>query len=136
MKFSEFNSETQPARVGIIASQEVTQQIRAALPETLRAEINHLPWPVAGSLHPASASSETPDLVVCEINDPTQALTYRQEIGFLWPDATLIFMRHRYRRGDGTCFRCAGRGFTTGGVSGTFNNSRGRSSIASIFALC
>ncbi len=90
MKFSEFNSETQPARVGIIASQEVTQQIRAALPETLRAEINHLPWPVAGSLHPASASSETPDLVVCEINDPTQALTYRQEIGFLWPDATLI----------------------------------------------
>lgn len=92
MKFIEFNSEPQNSstRVGIIASHEVTQQIRAALPEAVRAEVNHLPWPVVGSLNPSSTTYDSPDLVVCEINDPTQAVAYRQEIGFLWPEATLI----------------------------------------------
>ncbi|MBS1810180.1 MAG: diguanylate cyclase [Acidobacteria bacterium] len=92
MKFIEFNSEPQNSstRVGIIASHEVTQQIRAALPDAVRAEVNHLPWPVVDSLKPSSITYDSPDLVVCEINDPTQAVAYRQEIGFLWPEATLI----------------------------------------------
>lgn len=92
MKFSEVNSDPQPAstRVGIIASHAVTQQLRAALPDTLCAEIHHLPWPVVVTPHLAATAPPTPDLVVCEINDPTQAITCREEIGFLWPEATLI----------------------------------------------
>jgi diguanylate cyclase (GGDEF)-like protein len=95
MDFIEFNSKSpqQPARVGIIASQEVTQQIRAALPEIMRAEVNHLSWPMIDSGDTASSTSPcfvSPDLVVCEIRDPTQALAYRKEIGVLWPRATLL----------------------------------------------
>ncbi len=92
MKFIEFNSEdSQPAaRVGVIASQEMTQKIRAALPDTIRAEVRHLPWPVAGMQINEAAAQASPDIVVCELNDPKQAVAYRQEVGVLWPEATLI----------------------------------------------
>lgn len=88
MKFSEFNSAqpTQLARVGVIASHTVTQQIRAALPKTMQAEINHVPWPLQAS----PETRESLDLIVCEINDPKQAVTFRQEVGCLWPEATWI----------------------------------------------
>ena len=92
MEFIEFNSEESPlaARVGVIASQEMTQKIRAALPASIRAEVNHLPWPVAGTQIDESTEQASPDIVVCELNDPTQAVAYRQEVGVVWPDATLI----------------------------------------------
>lgn len=92
MKFIEFNSEDAPpaARVGVIASQEMTQKIRAALPDTLRAEVSHLPWPVAGNQMDEFTQPASPDIVVCELNNPTQAIAYRQEVGMLWPEATLI----------------------------------------------
>lgn len=92
MKFIEFNSEEPPpsTRVGVIASPEMTQKIRAALPDTSRAEVNHLPWPVAGTLMDESSVPASPDIVVCELNDPAQAVAYRQEVGVLWPEATLI----------------------------------------------
>lgn len=85
MKLSAFNSDLSPSttRVGIIASPAVTEQLRAALPEHLRAEVNHLPWPVP-------TASDVPDVVVCEISDPAQAQTFRQEVGYLWPEATLL----------------------------------------------
>ena len=92
MKFIEINSdEPQPAaRVGVIASQEMTQKIRAALPDTIRAEVNQLAWPMAGKQMDEFAEHPAPDIVVCELNDPTQAIAYRHEVGVLWPDATLI----------------------------------------------
>lgn len=92
MKFIEFNSQELPpsTRVGVIASQEMTQKIRAALPDASRAQVNHLPWPVAGTLIDEAAAEIAPDIVVCELHDPAQAITYRQEVGGLWPEATLI----------------------------------------------
>jgi diguanylate cyclase (GGDEF)-like protein len=91
MKFIEFNAEDQrpPARVGVIASEEMAQKIRAALPAPLHAEVDHFPWPLAGSAPPAAAPA-TPDIVVCEIHDPAQAVAARQEVGVLWPEATLL----------------------------------------------
>lgn len=90
MKFIEFNSEEPrpAARVGVIASAEMTEQIRAALPLPLHAEVHHLPWPVGGT--PIASEQAAPEIVVCEINDPTQALTCREEVGQLWPEAMLI----------------------------------------------
>ena len=90
MKFIEFNSEDPrpAARVGVIASPEMTEQLRASLPSPLRTEVNHLPWPVDGTL--LTSEQTAPEIVVCEINDPTQAMTYRQAVGELWPDAMLI----------------------------------------------
>jgi diguanylate cyclase (GGDEF)-like protein len=92
MKFMEFNSEdsTPTARVGVIASSEMTQKIRAALPDTIRAEVNHLCWPMVSEQVGGFIGQSAPDIVVCELNDPTQAFTYRQEVGVLWPEATLI----------------------------------------------
>ncbi len=92
MKFIEFNSQELPpsTRVGVIASQEMTQKIRAALPDASRAQVNHLPWPVAGTIIDEAAAEIAPDIVVCELNDPAQAIAYRREVGGLWPDATLI----------------------------------------------
>lgn len=90
MKFIEFNSpEPRPAaRVGVIASPEMTEQIRAALPVPLHAEVHHLPWPVGGT--PVANAPVTPEIVVCEIHDPAQALACRQEVGTLWPEAMLV----------------------------------------------
>jgi len=91
MKLIEFDSENPPptTRVGVIASQEMIQRIRAALPNSIQAEVNQLPWPVAEA--PINGGvAQSPDIVVCEINDPTQVFAYRQEVGDLWPDATLI----------------------------------------------
>lgn len=85
MNFSATNSDSpsSPTRVGIIASPAVTEQVRAALPDTLYAEVNPLPWPVA-------PLAEVPDVVVCEIHDPAQAQNYRQAVERLWPEATLL----------------------------------------------
>lgn len=92
MKFIEFNADNpQPAaRVGVIASQEMTRKIRAALPDSAHAEISHLPWPVASAPSVEISHSSSPDIVVCEIHDPIQAATCRQEIGTLWPGAMLV----------------------------------------------
>lgn len=93
MKFTTSNWEDHqpPApRVGVIASQEVTQKIRAALPPAIAAEVNDLPWPVMNGACDEAPGHLSPDIVVCELNDPQQAAAYQQKIGTLWPRATLL----------------------------------------------
>lgn len=73
----------EPARVGVIASQEVTEIIQIVL--NRHGQVAPLVWPVADP-----SLIEAPDLIVCEIEDHSQAAAFHGEIKKYWPEATVV----------------------------------------------
>lgn len=79
-----------PARISVVASHEVAQKLCCALSATPHTEVNSLDWQISSLKAAEQISENPPDLILCEITDSLQAATYHQELGFLWPEATLV----------------------------------------------
>lgn len=93
----------EPARVLVLASETVAQELVSAFGRTAHAEVEALDWPASQRL--ASA----PDLVVCEIQDRRQAADSCRELSLRWPTATLISCELHAQDGGTTALHDASR---------------------------